>query len=53
MNKFNVKLIKNSDPLKYFEDCIEHYSYDYDTIVYMRILDATVYGIKVIKNLNE
>jgi hypothetical protein len=53
MNKFNIKVIKNSDPLKYFENSIEHYHFGKNKIYYMRILDATVYGIKVIKILNE
>ena len=53
MNKFNIKLIKNSDPLKYVEDCIEHYSYEYYNILYMRIVNSTKYGIELIKRLNE
>jgi hypothetical protein len=53
MNKFNIKVIKNSNPLKYFENCIEHYCYEYDTIAYLRMLNTTIYGIKVIKILNE
>jgi hypothetical protein len=53
MNKFNIKFIKNSDPLKYFENHIEHYSYEYDTLVYMRLINNNLFAIKIIKNIIE
>jgi hypothetical protein len=53
MGKFNIKVIKNSKPLKYFENCIEHYCYEYNRIIYMRIVNSYIYGIHVIKNSNE
>ena len=53
MNKFNVSVIKNSDPLKYFENCIEHYTYEHDVILYMRVLNNKIFGIKIIKSDKE
>lgn len=53
MNKYNIKLIKNSDPLKYIENSIEHYSYEHDVIVYMRLLNNIINDIKIIKSDKE
>jgi hypothetical protein len=53
MNKFNIKLVKNSDPLKYFENSIEHYCYEYDTLVHMRLINNSIFGIRLIKYMIE
>jgi hypothetical protein len=49
MKKFNIRLVKNSHPTKYFEDCVEHYSYDKDSMVYTRVLNDR-YGIWIFKD---
>jgi hypothetical protein len=50
MNKFNIKVIENSNAFKYFEDCIEYYTpIFYNANIYIRLIDYKEYGIRILK----
>jgi hypothetical protein len=50
MNKFNIKVIKNSNLNNYFGHCIEHYTpIFYNANIYIRVIDYKEYGIRILK----